>query len=99
MLWNAQASWQFLKGKNATIMFKIYDILQQRSNISRSVTGNYIQDMEYNTLTSYCMLQFSYRFNAMGGKRTPGDRPDGYRDGRRMGPPPGGGGRGYRMMY
>ncbi|MCH5328683.1 MAG: TonB-dependent receptor [Coprobacter sp.] len=76
-LWNAQVSWQFLKGKNATLMFKVYDILQQRSSITRTVTGNYIQDMEYNTLTSYCMLHFTYRFNVMGGssKRNPGEFP------------------------
>ena len=103
MLWNAQASWQFLKGKNATLMFKIYDILQQRSSISRSVTGNYIQDMEYNTLTSYCMLQFSYRFNAMGGRRNSDvkqdSRPNRHKEGYRMGPPPGEGSRGYRIRY
>ena len=49
ILWNASASKSFLKGKTATLRFKIYDILQQRSNISRSVTASYTQDSEYNT--------------------------------------------------
>ena len=92
-----------MKRKNATIKFKIYDILQQRSSISRSVTGNYIQDMEYNTLTSYCMLQFSYRFNAMGGRRNSDvkqdSRPNRHKEGYRMGPPSGEGSRGYRIRY
>ena len=76
-MWNAQVSWQFLKGKQATLMFKIYDILRQVSNISRTATGNYIQDVEYNTLSSYCMLYFSYRFNTMGKRQQRSGRPDG----------------------
>ncbi len=75
-MWNAQASWQFLRGKQATLMFKIYDILRQVSNISRSATGNYIQDIEYNTLSSFCLFSFSYRFNTMGKRQQRGDHPD-----------------------
>ena len=68
-LWNAQASYQFLKGKNATIALKVYDILGQRNSIRRTVTGNYIQDVEYNTLNTYGLLTFTYRFNTFGDKR------------------------------
>ena len=46
VLWNASASKSFLKGKQATLRFKIYDILQQRSNISQSVTADYTQYSE-----------------------------------------------------
>lgn len=62
-LWNASLQKQIFKQKNGTIRFKIYDILQQRSNISRSVTSNYIRDTTTNTLTSYFMFHFVYRFN------------------------------------
>ena len=48
VLWNASASKSFLKNNQGTLRFKIYDILRQRSNISRSVTASYIQDSEYN---------------------------------------------------
>lgn len=63
VLWNASASKSFLKNNQGTLRFKIYDILQQRSNISRSITASYIQDSEYNTLGSYFMVHFIYRFS------------------------------------
>ena len=74
ILWNASASKSFLKGKTATLRFKIYDILQQRSNISRSVTASYTQDSEYNTLGSYFMVHFIYRFNVFKGGGGEGER-------------------------
>lgn len=67
LLWNASASKLFLKNNQGTIRFKIYDILQQRSNISRNITANYIQDTEYNTLSSYFMVHFIYRFSIFKG--------------------------------
>ncbi len=87
--WNAQASIQFLKGKAATIAIKVYDILGQQDNIRRTITGNYIQDVEYNTLGSYGLISFTYRFNTFGDKGgSPENRgPQGYG-------PPGGGPRG-----
>ena len=94
VLWNAAASKSFLKGKQATLRFKIYDILKQRSNISRSVTASYTQDSEYNTLGSYFMVHFIYRFSifkggaSMNDVQGPGGR--GPRHGGPMGPPPGG---------
>ena len=65
-MWNASIAYQFLKEKNATIMLRAYDLLQQRKNISRSVTATYIDDTEYNALTRYFMLSFSYKFNTIG---------------------------------
>lgn len=72
-LWNASVQKQIFKEKNGTIRFKIYDILQQRSNISRSVTSNYIRDTETNTLTSYFMFHLIYRFNIFKGGATQED--------------------------
>lgn len=79
-LWNASIQKQLFKQKNGTIRLKIYDILQQRSNISRSVTANYIRDTTTNTLTSYFMVHFVYRFNIFKGGATREDmaQPDGY---------------------
>lgn len=89
VLWNASASKSFLKGKQATLRFKIYDILKQRSNISRSVTASYTQDTEYNTLSSYFMVHFIYRFSIFKGGAGMNDVMG--RGGRGpMGPPPGG---------
>lgn len=68
-MWNAQLSYSFLTGKNATITLKGVDLLNQSNNIQRTVTGNYLEDVEYNTLGRYCMVSFSYRFNTFGGEK------------------------------
>lgn len=87
VMWNAQISKSFLRGNAATIRFKIYDILRQQSNVRRSISAITISDTEYNTLGSYFMVNFIYKFNTLGGAaarqggRGPGMRP--------MGPPPG----------
>lgn len=83
-MWNASISYQFLPGKNATIMLKAYDLLQQKTDISRSVTASYIDDTQYNALTRYFMLSFTYKFNTFGA----GNQPES-RNQRRFGPPPG----------
>ena len=72
-LWNASLQKTIFKQKNGTIRFKIYDILQQRSNISRSVSSNYIRDTTTNTLTTYFMVHFVYRFNIFKGGATQSD--------------------------
>ena len=92
VLWNASASKSFLKNNQGTLRFKIYDILRQRSNISRSVTASYIQDSEYNTLGSYFMVHFIYRFSIFKGGASASDVKTPGRGGRGrgpMGPPPG----------
>lgn len=90
VLWNAAASKSFLKNNQGTLRFKIYDILQQRSSISRTVTANYIQDSEYNTLSSYFMVHFIYRFSIFKGGASMSDvqRPGRGNRGH-MGPPSG----------
>lgn len=66
LIWNAQLSKSFLKNKAAMVRVKIYDILQQQSNLRRSVSNTMISDTEYNTLGSYFMVHFVYRFNTFG---------------------------------
>lgn len=72
-LWNAQLSWSFLKGKQASLIVRGYDLLNQNKNIMRSVTGNYIQDVETNSVGRYVMFSFAYRFNSFAkrGEATP----------------------------
>ncbi len=84
-LWNASIQKQLFKQKNGTIRLKIYDILQQRSNISRSVTSNYIRDTTTNTLTTYFMVHFVYRFNIFKNGATREDMTPQYGPGRRFG--------------
>lgn len=73
-MWNASISYQTLKDKSLTFSLKAYDLLQQRSNISRSVTANYIDDIAYNGLTRYFMVTVAYKFNTFGKGNQPEDR-------------------------
>ena len=86
LIWNAQLSQSFLKGKPLTISLQLYDILHQQSNISRSITASMRSDTEYNAITSYGMVHVIYRLNLFGGKAG--------RQGMGMGPGGGRGGRG-----
>ena len=82
-MWNASISYQFLKGKQATISAKAYDLLRQQSNIRRTYTTDYYQDTEYNSLTRYFMFSFTYKFNTFGA----GNEPKSNNINRRPGPP------------
>ncbi len=102
-MWNASISYQLLRSKSLTLSLKVYDLLQQKSNISRTITANYIDDSRYNSLTRYFMFTVAYRFNTFGKGKEPGNRgmdgpggdgPGGRRGGGPGGPPPGGGGPG-----
>lgn len=88
LIWNAQVSQSFLKGKPLTVMLQIYDILHQQSNFSRSVTAMGRTDTEYNSINSYGMLHVVYRLNLFGGKHAQQGGPGGP-----GGPGPGGFGR------
>ncbi len=96
-MWNATISQQFLRDRSLTLAVKVYDLLNQRNNIRRNITANYIDDIEYNSLSRYFMVTLSYRFNSFG----KGNEPSGGGDFMRRGPggpggPGGHGGRGPR---
>lgn len=101
LVWNAQLSQGFLRGKPLTVMIQFYDLLHQQSTLSRALTAMARTDTEYNSINSYAMLHVIYRLNIIGGKQARetmmyGGRPDfggrPFNGGRPpMGPPPGGG--------
>jgi hypothetical protein len=66
-LWNASIQKQVFKDKSGTLKFSIYDILQQRSNISRTSGAQSLQYMASNTVGSYFMFSFTYRFQSFKG--------------------------------
>ncbi len=68
LIWNAQLSHGFLRGKKLTIMLQWYDILHEQTNFSRTVNANGWRDSEVNAITSYAMLHISYRLNFFGGR-------------------------------
>ncbi len=104
LLWNAQISQSFLKGRAATLSVQFYDILHQQSNVSRSLTAAMRQDTWSNAINSYFMVHFIYKLNIFPGgskkkssdkdydRQRPDDRQGPPEGGRPMGPPPGGGG-------
>lgn len=68
LVWNAQLSQSFLKGKPLTVSLQLYDILNKQSNISRIVNAIQRSDIRYNNINSYAMLNISYKLNIFGGK-------------------------------
>ena len=67
LIWNAQVSQSFLKGKALTLSLQLYDILRQQSTVSSIMTASQRSDTEYNAITSYAMLHVIYRLNLFGG--------------------------------
>ena len=103
LLWNAQLSMSFLKKNALTISLRMYDILHEQSNVSRSISAISRSDSEDNSIYSYCMFHLTYKFDQFGGNRGDADKAvHGYGGMRRSGPPGGfgggfGGGRGGRF--
>lgn len=95
LLWNAQISHSFLRGKALTLSLAVNDILGQQTNISRSISAAMRSDSKYNAIYQYAMLRATYRFSIFGGKNSMGTSDErggwgGFGGGR---PPMGGGGR------
>ena len=81
LIWNAQLSQSFLKGKPLSVTLQFYDILHNQSNLSRMINERLRRDTEYNSINSYAMLHLIYRFNAFGGRDARGGNGGGYQRG------------------
>ncbi|MDR0988464.1 MAG: TonB-dependent receptor [Prevotellaceae bacterium] len=105
LVWNAQVAQTLFKGA-ATLSLELYDILHQRSSISRSFSSESRSITQYNSINSYCMVHFIYRLNIFGSKEVRqrmqqmqqqqgggGRGPGGWGGGGSGGRPPRGGGR------
>ena len=68
VLWNAQASMSFLKGKPLTVSVQYYDILHQQSSISRSISALQRSDSWNYGIHSYLMVHVIYKLSIFGGK-------------------------------
>lgn len=68
LLWNLAVSKQFLKKKAGTVKLQCYDLLGDRNNLLRVVSGNYISDTKTNMIGRYILLSFNFRFNILNGK-------------------------------
>ena len=67
--WNAGVNYLFLKDDKAQIKLSVYDLLNQNINVYRTVSDNYVSDVQTTSLTRYFMLTFTYNLrNFTGGK-------------------------------
>ena len=65
-MWNAEVNERFLKHNAGLLRFQIFDILHQRSNISRDISNLTITDTRSQVLRNYFLVAFQYRLNTMG---------------------------------
>ena len=66
LIWNASLSFSFLKGNKASLSLAAYDILHQRSTVSRSMSATSRTDTESKNITSYFMATLTYRLSLFG---------------------------------
>lgn len=66
LIWNANASFSFLKGNAGTIQIQYYDILNDETNVTRSVSTTGRTDTKNNNIHSYIMVHFILRVNVFG---------------------------------
>ena len=69
-LWKASLAKQFTKSGRAELKLQVYDILNRNTGITRNTSAMYVEDLEYNLLRRYALLNFTWKLNKMGG----GDR-------------------------
>lgn len=69
LIWNVQLSQSFLRSKALTLSVQFYDLLKQRSNISRTINSMMRSDTEYNSINNYIMVHAIYKINLFGGKQ------------------------------
>ena len=89
LIWNASLSHSFFKDRSLTVSLEWNDILNERSNITRTINAMMRSDSRHNAIYSYGMVKVIYKLNIFGGKRGGGDYPGGF-----GGPGGWGGGRG-----
>lgn len=78
-LWNASIGYKFLKDKMLQVSISANDILNQNTNITRTVTDTYIQDSQTVVLRRYFMLNLQlnirkYKTTAPDAKGTAGSK-------------------------
>ena len=68
LIWNANASFSFLKGNAGTLQIQYYDILNDESNVTRTVSTTGRTDTKNNNIHSYIMVHFILRVNVFGNR-------------------------------
>jgi len=60
---------QIFKNKQGEIRLSVFDLLNQNTSVSRSISNNTITDSRTNTLTRYAQLTFTYNLRRFGDKK------------------------------
>ncbi|MEQ9285992.1 MAG: outer membrane beta-barrel protein [Cyclobacteriaceae bacterium] len=60
-IWNVSLAKKIFKNQRGEIKLGVADVLSQNQSIRRTVSANYIQDMQMLVLQRYYMLTFTYR--------------------------------------
>ncbi|MES2725963.1 MAG: outer membrane beta-barrel protein [Bacteroidota bacterium] len=68
-LWSGGIGYKFLQNNAAELALNTFDILNQNNSISRTVSGNYIEDNKTLVLNRYFMLVFTYNIRAFKGAK------------------------------
>lgn len=82
LIWNAQISQNFkkwLRGQDLAISIQWFDILKERSNISRSISATQRSDTYTNTIHSYLMAHVIYKLNLLGNREARSEMGPGFR--------------------
>jgi hypothetical protein len=82
MLLNVGAEVKFLKGNAARLALRGYDLFNENTGISRSVSGDEIVDSQYNQLGRYFLLSLSMQIRKFAGGMNPANRGPGGQNGR-----------------
>lgn len=61
----------FFKGNKGSLRFTAFDLLNQNTNYTHTVTYNYILDQQTNSLARYFMLTFTMRISKFAGGQMP----------------------------
>ncbi len=84
-LFNPSIAKQFLKNNAGELRLSVYDFFNQNVSVTRTITGNTIQDQRNNVLTRYAMLTFTYNLRQFGAKQQKKSNPFKGMGGQRMG--------------
>ncbi len=66
LLCNIALGKKLFRKRQGELRFSINDLLNQNTNIQRTITDSYIQDLQTNLLQRYYMLVFTYKISSFG---------------------------------
>lgn len=72
-LWNTSLGYNFWRDK-LTFKVKVYDVLNQNSGVSRTISDTFISDTQDDVLQRYVMFSLNFKLDRFGGGKKKGSR-------------------------